>query len=346
MALSRRGLAVWITTALVVVGVAVAVLFLGGQAGVGPLASGNEEPRGGGQPPPALCPLTGLQPKGSVPNRPALAVKVENLPSVRPQIGLSWADIVYEEPVEAGITRFIVVYQCQDAERIEPIRSARTSDPAILRQYGRPVFAYSGAVPQVVAAVKRAGLIDVSFGRHQNAYERDPARPAPHNLYSSTEALYEAADDPTGAPESVFTYSTSRPKGKKTGEVHLPFSSYSDVYWRWNNGKKAWLRWHADVPHTYSDGTQVRSKNVIVQVVKLRDTGITDVNGVASPEVVSVGGGVAYVFRNGRMIKGTWERHGLDDVTVFRDAQGNEISLAPGNTWVELLPDTISISTS
>jgi hypothetical protein len=346
MALSRRSLAVWITTSVVVIGVAVgAFLLIGGDAPFG-LADDDSVEHGGNQPAPALCPLTGLSPKGSVPNRPALAVKVENLPSVRPQIGLSWADIIYEEPVEAGITRFIVIYQCQDADRIEPIRSARTSDPTILRQYGRPLFAYSGAVPQVVAAVKRAGLIDVNAERHPAAYERDLARPAPHNLYSSMKALYEAGGNPTGAPESVFTYSTSRPKGKKTREVHLPFSSYSDVYWRWNNGKKAWLRWHGDVPHTYSDGSQVGAKNVIVQVVELRDTGIADVNGVASPEVVSVGNGVAYVFRNGRMIKGTWERDGLEDVTVFRDAQGNEISLTPGNTWVELLPDTISVSTS
>jgi hypothetical protein len=345
MSMSRRGLVLWITTAVVVIGVVGAFFLLGGQ-GIGPLASGDEVGHGGGRPLPARCPLTGLSPEGSVPNRPALAVKVENIPSVRPQIGLSWADIVYEEPVEAGITRFIAIYQCQDAERIEPIRSARTSDPAILRQYGRAVFAYSGAVPQVVAAVGRAGLVDVNFERYQNAYRRDPARPAPHNLYSSPTALYRAAGNPRGAPEPVFSYSSVRPKGKRTREVHLPFSFYSDVYWRWDRGQKAWLRWHGDDAHTFSDGKQVNAKNVVVQLVKLRDTGITDANGVVSPEVVSTGRGVAYVFRNGRMITGTWERDGLKDVTVFRDRQGNEISLTPGNTWVELLPDTIPVTTS
>jgi hypothetical protein len=339
MALSRRGLAIWITTAVVLIGGAVGVfLLLGGKAPFG-LADDGGVGHGGNRPLPARCPLTGLSGNGAVPNRPALAVKVENIPSVRPQIGLSHADIIYEEPVEAGITRFIVIYQCRDAERIEPIRSARTSDPGILRQFGRPIFAYSGAVPQVVAAVGEAGLIDVNFERNQGAYERDPARPAPSNLYSSTEALYAAAGNVQGVPEPVFRYSSARPRGQKAREVHLPFSIYSDVYWRWNNGRKAWFRWHGDAAHTYSDGAQVIAKNVVVQVVKLRDTGITDANGVASPEVVSVGRGVAYVLRNGRVIKGTWERDGVKDITVFRDAQGNEISLAPGTTWVELLPD-------
>jgi hypothetical protein len=339
MALSRRGLVIWITTAVVLIGGAVgAFLLLGGNGPFG-LADDGGVGHGSGAPPPIRCPLTGLSKKGSVPNRPALAVKVENIPSVRPQIGLSYADIIYEEPVEAGITRFIVIYQCRNADQIEPIRSARTSDPAILRQYGSPIFAYSGAVPQVVSAVRNAGLIDVNFERHQGAYKRDPARLAPHNLYSSTDALYAAAQTDDGAPEPVFRYSSVRPKGQKAREVHLPFSIYSDVYWRWNKTQKAWLRSHGDVAHTYSDGAQVNAKNVVIQLVKLEDSGIVDANGVSSPEVVSVGRGVAYVLRNGRVIKGTWERDRVKDITVFRDAQGNEISLTPGNTWVELLPE-------
>src|SRR5205085_6609370 len=108
---------------------------------------------------PAACPLSGKKPKGGhVPDRPALAVKVENVPAARPQTGLSWADIVYEEPVEAGITRFIAVYQCQDASRIEPVRSGRLTDPLILVQFGHPVFGYAGAVPAVVKAVRTAGI--------------------------------------------------------------------------------------------------------------------------------------------------------------------------------------------
>ena len=63
------------------------------------------------------CPLTGAEPKsGTVPDRPALAIKVENLPEARPQAGLQAADVIYEEPVEGGITRFIVIFQCRDSK--------------------------------------------------------------------------------------------------------------------------------------------------------------------------------------------------------------------------------------
>jgi hypothetical protein len=120
--------------------------------------------------------------------------------------------------------------------------------------------------------------------------------------------------------------------------MHLPFSDYSDVYWRWNAQHAVWLRYHGTVPHTLSSGAQVRAKNVVVQVVKVTMSTIHDVNGVASPFAHVVGHGKAYVLRGGRMIAGTWSRTSLEDITVFKDKQGNVIPLTPGNTWVELYP--------
>src|SRR5579862_8720521 len=147
--------------------------------------------------PPPTCPLTGeAPPGGQVPQRPALAVKVENLPAARPQYGLSAADVIYEEPVEGGITRFIVIYQCHDAGRVEPIRSGRIIDPEIIDQYGaHPLLAYAGAIPPAVSAIDSSSLIDLSADRAPaSVYPRDPHRYAPHNLMSSTSTLYSYAN--------------------------------------------------------------------------------------------------------------------------------------------------------
>jgi len=75
-----------------------------------------------------------------VPQRPALAVKVDNYAQARPQSGLDMADIVFEEPVEGGITRYVAVFQCQGAPEVGPIRSARNIDIGILGQFGRPLL--------------------------------------------------------------------------------------------------------------------------------------------------------------------------------------------------------------
>src|SRR5207302_1931243 len=199
--------------------------------------------------PPPTCPLTGKQQK-TVPNRPALAIKVENLPEARPQAGLGKADIVYEEPVEGGITRFIVLFQCQQSDRVGPVRSARMTDSMVLPQFGHPVFGYAGGVPEVVHAVDAAGVKDENYDIALSAYVRDPNRSEPHNLYTSTQALWKAAAKAhEGAPKPVFTYSTDLPAhAKKASFVHLDFSSSSDVYWRWNPQKQLWLRFHGTVP--------------------------------------------------------------------------------------------------
>src|SRR5258707_6884131 len=80
--------------------------------------------------PPPIAPLTGLVVARGSPllMRPALAVKIENTPDARPQSGLEKADIVVEEQVEGGITRFIAIFQSQDARVIGPVRSARPED--------------------------------------------------------------------------------------------------------------------------------------------------------------------------------------------------------------------------
>jgi len=55
-----------------------------------------------------------------------------------------------------------------------------------------------------------------------------------------------------------------------------------------------------------------------------------------SPEAVTMGEGVAWVLVAGRWIEGTWTRADRLEPIVLTDADGEEIGLTPGRTWVEL----------
>jgi DUF3048 family protein len=291
---------------------------------------------------PERCPLTDVAAPDGVPDRPALAVKVENLPAARPQAGLNEADIVYEEPVEGGITRFMAVYQCRDAARIGPIRSARLVDADILRQFGSPVFAFAGGVSQVVSAIDEAGAVSIPYTGPSRFFQEDPNRSKPHHVFSSTSVLFAAASD--GPPEPVFSFDPDRPTSEKRARlIHLDFSSSANVFWKFSPKNRVWLRSHDEEPHMLEDGSQVSAVNVIVQVVKVRPSEIVDAAGNPSPEIAAIGSGKAFVFRNGRVIEGRWMREGEDDLTEFLDAGGEKIPLAPGRTWVELLPSDRTI---
>jgi hypothetical protein len=78
--------------------------------------------------------------------------------------------------------------------------------------------------------------------------------------------------------------------------------------------------------------------NVVIQEVVVTDSDIVDVSGFPSPEVELVGRGRAWILRDGRLVVGRWRRASLSDATVFETKAGEEIALAPGTTFVELLP--------
>ncbi|MFQ3648624.1 MAG: DUF3048 domain-containing protein [Anaerolineae bacterium] len=93
----------------------------------------------------ATNPLTGLPLPEAAQSRPPVIVKVSNSPAiVRPQSGISLADIVYEHYTEVGITRFSAIFLTHAPERVGSIRSARLIDYELAPMYGA-LLAFSGA---------------------------------------------------------------------------------------------------------------------------------------------------------------------------------------------------------
>jgi hypothetical protein len=56
-----------------------------------------------------------------------------------------------------------------------------------------------------------------------------------------------------------------------------------------------------------------------------------------SPEGVTVGGGEVWVFTDGKLVRGRWERPTEGDPIALRDGAGQPISLSAGRTWIELV---------
>jgi len=299
---------------------------------------------------PALCPLTGQPaPSGSVPPRPALAVKVDNYPDARPQSGLNMADIVFEEPVEGGITRYAAVFQCHDAPTVGPIRSARNIDVGILGQFGRPMLANVGGIDPVLVNIGDSPIIENDLGARGSIVQNPPGRYAPYDTYASTSALWGLHPEMTTPPAPVFSYSTAVPTGTPASVVAIPFSPVSDVVWSYDGGTEQYNRFYGFSPDVGSDGTPNRAANVVVQFVQVTYGPWleNDVGGLEVQANLSMSAsGPAEVFRNGIEVSGTWRRDSLSQPTQFASATGAPILLQPGRTWVELVPSTIAVTTS
>ena len=270
---------------------------------------------------------------------PALVAKIDNGEAARPQAGLSEADLVVEELIEGGSTRLLAVLHSEGADPLGPIRSARSTDVPFLAALEEPLFAWSGANAEFAQLIARQDIVDVGVDAALGAYGRDDDRPAPSNLFTSTEALYEAAGGAGEAPQPLFAYRedpTALPlQARPVLGVDIDFGA-TEVAYTWDPDRAGWRREQNGTPHVDVDGEQIAPANVIVQFVTYRDTGLVDAAGAAVPEAELVGEGQAFVLVDGRLIQGVWSRSTPEGPTEFRLLDDTPVELAPGATWIEL----------
>ncbi|MEM9132919.1 MAG: DUF4214 domain-containing protein [Actinomycetota bacterium] len=284
---------------------------------------------------PHVNPLTGV-PTRTFPLRPALAVKIDNVDAARPQSNIEHADVIYEEMVEGNLTRLVAMFHSTLPATVGPVRSIRTTDIDILDQLNTPLLAASGANSGVLAAVAGADLVNVNALVVGGAYYRDGSRRAPHNLYADTHALYLGAPSQGGVPTALFDY--RRPHTTPTGGVAATGVSVAfgraDIDFTWSPTAKGWVRSQNGSTHTTAAGRALAPANVVVLEVPY-GVSAADAN---SPEAHTVGTGTAHVFTAGRRVTGTWTRGDSSDPIRILDANGDDIALTRGQTFVELAP--------
>jgi hypothetical protein len=288
-----------------------------------------------------LAPLTGLPDQsGATASRPSIAVKVDNAPEARPQSGLDVADIVYEEVVEGGVTRFIAVFHSQAPPVAGPVRSVRPMDPGVLSAY-HGLVAYSGGIPAFVALLRKAPVQDVDVDVATDAYTWDKSRAAPHNEYVSPDKLWpKARGANAGPPKAMFVY---RSAGDSFGDadahhVVIPYSPRQTSVYDWDAASGTWKRTSNGTPHTTTSGAQIAPQNVVIQFVSLHTLDYVDQSGTKVVESTVVGSGDAWILSAGRVTKGHWSKDSASAPTRFTDGSGNPVKLTPGRTWVHFAP--------
>jgi hypothetical protein len=298
---------------------------------------------------PPRWPLTGLEaPSEDAITQRVVSVKIENSVEARPQTNLQLADVVYESVTEGGITRFNAIFHSQAPEVVGPVRSARLSDTYIVPQY-HALFGFSGASPTVNAAVNAADIENLSEDAGVTApFTRSKKHSAPHNLFASIPE-FRAEAERRGMPTTMsitglaFDRSASADTTPTITQITIPFSSYNTVTWNYDAATKTYLR--VNNGKAFNDavtGQQVHATNVVVMWAQ-HNAASNDVVGSTTYEIVLAGSGRATVFRNGQRYDCTWEAT-KDAPPVFKAADGTQVKLSPGNTWMQVIRTDINIS--
>jgi hypothetical protein len=297
-------------------------------------ATATPHPTATPPPGPLLDPFTGkpVRALGKV-----LAVKIDNIVNARPQTGLQSADIVYVIPVEGGLTRFMAVYSSYIPQVVGPVRSARESDLDILRQFGRPAFAWSGATPHLVPFVDRAPIVNL-YALRVGGYYRDFGRAAPSNLYASARQLIQEAKGASKARDIGFRFGALPAGGKSATSysVQYPAASYT---FRWSAKAGRWVAWIDGAPAMATEGGQLGGSTVIIQYTQISTSRFEEYGG-RPPYAKSTGSGKAVVLRDGKQFTVHWSRPSLEGGTSYTLPDGEPMLFAPGQVWVVLAPDS------
>jgi Protein of unknown function (DUF3048) N-terminal domain/Protein of unknown function (DUF3048) C-terminal domain len=264
---------------------------------------------------------------------PVLAVKIDNIPVARPPTGLTDADIVYLLPVEGGLSRILAVFSSHFPPVIGPVRSAREDDLELLRQFGRPAFAYSGAQPELLSVVHQARIVDLYSGI-VSGYFRDPDRQAPHNLYAHTQQLLAEAHGASLARNIGFRFGPPPAGGTVTASASAAYPAASFMF-RWSAAQGRWLVWMDGSPAGTTEDGQLSAATVVIQYTTVRTSRFLE-EGVPPPYAETVGSGSALVLRGGREWHAHWSRPGADGGTTFSTDSGQPMTFARGPVWVVL----------
>jgi hypothetical protein len=290
--------------------------------------------------PDPTCPMTGAIPEHpSDLTKPAVAVKIENSPESRPQSGLEDADIVFEEIVEGGITRFMAIYHCGVTDQAGPVRSARFDDPKLALPFTQ-VLAFSGANAIVERELTDQGIIPLDEDSAAGALFRDPPGSLDvHSLYANVTDLKKAARrQKVEAPATdMFTFGELQDGAKKARTVTVHFRATNTIEYKWEGG--SWKRYEAGVAFMSASGSQISIPNLVIMQVDVNNSQtIVDVAGNPSPDIDLLSKGKALLFRDGQVVKGGWSMADAGEPPVFETKDGTPFVFAEGPIWIELVP--------
>jgi len=320
-------------------GVATALYFVNKKPADTPAPTKVVKPAPKPEPIKYYSPLTGnLVADEAATKQAVTAVMIENSPDARPQSGLKDSGIVFEAVAEGGITRFAVLYQQEKPALVGPVRSVRMYYVDWIAAFDASV-AHIGGSQAALNEVRNGNYRDIDQFFNSGAYYRASDRYAPHNVYTTFERL-DALNTAKGYTSSTFTGFTRKDSTASKTPVATSItvdisSAIFDSAYTYNATTNTYDRSQGGAPHTDRESGQISPRVVIVMKIPER----TVLEDGYRQQIDAVGNGTATIFQDGTVQEATWHKATKVNQITFTDANGKDIPLARGQTWLTSVPE-------
>lgn len=286
--------------------------------------------------------LDGVLVPSSIASLAPRAVIVENHPEARPVSGLSRASIVFEAPVEGGITRFLALFPSSSTiEQIGPVRSARPYYVDWADAWNASFFHVGGSPEALEKISVLKDFVDVNEFFQGDYFWRDKTRFAPHNVYTKSELMDAVLEKKLTASSTAplawrFQDMASTTDRGDAVSIRIPYGGNYNVRWSYDKDRGVYTRYVAGVAQNDRDDSAIETENVIV--IKTEQQ-ILDSYGRL--RIRTTGNGEAVAYRDGKRFVLRWRRS-IGEPMRFESSDGTEFIFTRGRTWIQVTTsDTI-----
>lgn len=283
-------------------------------------------------------------------NKRPIAVMYDNHPSSRWQAGISEAEIIYECEVEFPYTRYLAIFLTKEPEQVGGVRSARPYCIYYALEYD-PIYVHCGGSPEAFSTIENLLVADID-GLYSGAFWRYyyTGKLAPNNLYTSLKKIRNSADlygyRKLGEFEGYKFYDdtsnlSSHYNAELAGYLKIKYNKENTTEYIYDEEKEVYIRKKDGELHIDENNSeQITAKNILI--IEAIERKVLDSKGRLY--LGTIGKGNGYYITNGEIIKVNWEKPGAKDRTVFYDEKGEEISLNPGKTWIQVISSTSKLT--
>lgn len=297
----------------------------------------------------ALSPFTGKWVDADIAGQRPVAVMTENTKVTLPQYGIGRADVIYECPVEGGITRLMAIYQDYSGmEKVGNVRSCRLYYVYFAKEFDA-IYYHAGESKYALDVLNSTFIdnVDGITGTGGKFFYRDNSRKAPHNLYTTSDMIadgiaqygYETRlEDSYGAHYRFADEDSPNllSDGADAEKVSLYYAN-PKPWFEYNSEDGLYYRFEFGSPQVDAlTGEQAAVSNIIIQncqsSLKDASNGTLDINYKS--------GGTGKFITRGKSVDITWSRESDSSRTRYFDVNGEEIVLNPGTTWVAIVENS------
>lgn len=294
-------------------------------------------------------PTVSAQPSPYLSDARPIAVMIDNDDeSARPPAGVEDAYMVYEITVEGAATRMMALFKNYSVEKVGPVRSARHYflDYALEND---AIYAHAGQSPQAGRDINALKMADINGldGLDGQYFHRDYSQTSGwHTLFTGTNRLAEFAQtqgyrNTTDVALYPYNLTDEDISGDSAESFLLPYAPFYQLSFKYNAKDKVYERYINGKAHKAQSGVTLSAKNVIV--LYMDNYNLNDGTNAGRQELDNLGSGKGFYMTNGKYKEITWSKASRRAKTILKDKSGTEITLNPGVTYVQIIPESKSI---